>query len=169
MIAMNWTLAVPEIVLGCCAMAILVFGALAKRETFQVCSMMAVGALLVTAMLVLSGVGGIGYRGLFTADSFSGFAKLLILTSSALGIIVSLDYAEHENLRRFEFPVLIMLCTVGMMIMVSASNLMTLYLGLELQSLSLYVLAAFARDELRSSEAGLKYFVLGSLASGLLL
>ena len=166
---MNWTLATPEIVLACCAMAVLVFGALQKRETFQMCSLLAVGALLVTAMLVVSGVGGVGYRGLFTTDSFSGFAKLLILIASALGIIVSMDYAEHENLRRFEFPVLIMLCTVGMMIMASASNLMTLYLGLELQSLSIYVLAAFARDELRSSEAGLKYFVLGSLASGLLL
>ena len=167
---MNWTLAIPEIVLACCAMAILIFGALAKgRETFQLCSMLSVGALLVTAMLVVSGVPGIGYRGLFTADSFSGFVKLLVLISSALGIIVSLDYAEHENLRRFEFPVLILLCTVGMMVMASASNLMTLYLGLELQSLAIYVLAAFARDELRSSEAGLKYFVLGALASGLLL
>jgi len=94
---------------------------------------------------------------------------LLILVASAMGIVVSLDYNEHQNMRRFEFPVLIMLCSVGMMTMVSATSLMTLYLGLELQSLSIYVLAAFARDQLRSAEAGLKYFVLGALASGLLL
>jgi NADH-quinone oxidoreductase subunit N len=95
---------------------------------------------------------------------------VLILAGAALAIILSLDFnRQDEQLARFEFPVLILFATVGMMIMVAASNLMTLYLGLELQSLALYVIAAFARDSLRSSEAGLKYFVLGSLASGLLL
>jgi NADH-quinone oxidoreductase subunit N len=167
---MNWTLAIPEIVLSCCGMAILVFGVLHKREnTFHLCSMLAVGALLLAVALVMSGVPGLGYNGLFVNDGFSGFLKLLVLVSSIMGVIVSLDYNEHANLRRFEFPVLIVFATVGMMVMVSASNMMSLYLGLELQSLALYVLAAFARDELRSSEAGLKYFVLGALASGLLL
>jgi NADH-quinone oxidoreductase subunit N len=165
----NWTVAVPEVALACCGMAILMFGVLQKRDTFQQCSMLVVGAFLVAAMLVIAGTAGLGFHGQFTADSFSSFIKLLVLVASALAVIASLDYNEHANLRRFEFPVLILFATVGMMVMASASNLMTLYVGLELQSLCIYVLAAFARDELRSSEAGLKYFVLGSLASGLLL
>jgi NADH-quinone oxidoreductase subunit N len=166
----NWQLALPEIFLSCAAMAILMYGVFARGEkTFQMSSMFAVGALLLTAMLVLSGVPGAGYNGLFATDAYSLFAKLLILTAVGFGVVMSLDYAEHANMQRFEFPVLMLLCAVGMMLMVSASSLMTLYLGLELMSLSLYVLAAFARDERRSAEAGLKYFVLGALASGLLL
>ena len=169
--AMNWTVAIPEIVLSCAAMAILILGVLRAKssDAYLLCSMLAVGSLLVTALLVIVGDRGVGYGGQFTADTFSHFAQLLILIASAMGIVVSLDYNEHQNMRRFEFPVLIMLCSVGMMVMVSASSLMTLYLGLELQSLSMYVLAAFARDQLRSAEAGLKFFVLGALASGLLL
>jgi NADH-quinone oxidoreductase subunit N len=166
---MNWTIAVPELVLSLAGMAILLFGVLQQRDTFRFCSMLTVGALLLAAVLVVSGPSGPGYNGQFIADGFSAFIKLLVLIAAALGVIVSLDYNEHENLRRFEFPVLMLFATVGMMLMASASNLMTLYLGLEMQSLAVYVLAAFARDELRSSEAGLKYFVLGALASGLLL
>ena len=166
---MNWFLALPEIVLACCGMGILMFGVLSKRDRFFPASMLTVGAFLIAAVLVIAGPAGQGYNGLFTTDTFSAFAKVLVLVAASLGVIVSLDYAAHANLRRFEFPVLMLYATVGMMVMVSATNLMSLYLGLELQSLSIYVLAAFARDELRSAEAGLKYFVLGSLASGLLL
>ena len=92
-----------------------------------------------------------------------------MLAGAALALILSLDYNRKNHIARFEYPVLMLLAVIGMMVMASASNLMTLYLGLELQSLALYVLAAFARDDVRSSEAGLKYFVLGALASGLLL
>ncbi len=167
---MNWQLALPEIFLSCAAMAILMYGVFARPErSFVMASMLSVGAVLLTAMLVLSGAPGTGYNGLFTVDAYSHFGKLLILTAVALGVVMSLDYAEHANMQRFEFPVLMLLAAVGMMLMVSATNLMTLYLGLELMSLSIYVLAAFARDERRSAEAGLKYFVLGALASGLLL
>ena len=166
---MNWTLALPEVVLACLGMAILIAGVLQKQESFVICSMATIGAFLIAGLLVVMGAPGIGYHGLFTSDSFSGFIKLLLLVASSLAVVGSLDYNAHANLRRFEFPVLILFGTIGMMLMASASNLMTLYVGLELQSLSIYVLAAFARDELRSSEAGLKYFVLGSLASGLLL
>ncbi len=166
---MNWTLALPEIVLALLGMAILVFGVLRKQDCFHLCSMLTIGAFVVTAALVLNGSGGLGFHGQFIADPFALFVKVLILATSGLGIIVSLDYNEHENLRRFEFPVLVLYATIGMLIMVSASNLMTLYLGVELNALAIYVLAAFARDDLRSSEAGLKYFVLGALASGLLL
>jgi NADH-quinone oxidoreductase subunit N len=167
---MNWTTALPEIVLSCCGMAILLFGALQRRrETFHLASMLTIGAFLLAALLVIVGPTGLAYRGQFVTDSFSGFVKLLVLAGSVLAAVASLDYNEHQNLRRFEFPVLLLFATVGMMAMASAANLMTLYVSLELQSLSIYVLAAFARDQLRSSEAGLKYFVLGALASGLLL
>jgi NADH-quinone oxidoreductase subunit N len=166
---MNWSLATPEIVLSCCGMAILLFGVITRGESFRAASMMVVGSLLLTAVLVLSGSAGTGYSGLFTTDAFSSFIKLLVLAAVAFSVIVSLDYNEHENLRRYEFPVLMLFSTVGMMLLASATNLMTMYMGIELMSLSTYLLAAFARDELRSSEAGLKYFVLGALASGLML
>ncbi len=166
---MSWTLALPEIVLSCAGMAILVLGVLARENAFRMASMFTVGAMVLAAVLVMAGVPGLGYSGMFAVDAFSGFVKLLILAAAILAVILSMDYIEQENLRRFEFPVLMLFATVGMMLMASAVNLMSLYLGVELMSLSIYVLAAFARDDLRSSEAGLKYFVLGALASGLLL
>ncbi len=166
---MNWTLAIPEIVLSCCGMAILLYGVLSRGNAFFMSSMLSVGALLLTGVLVLSTDAGSGFFGLFITDAFSAYIKLTILVAAALSIVMALGYAEHANMQRFEFPVLILLCSVGMLVMASASSLMTLYMGLELMSLSIYVLAAFARDDLRSSEAGLKYFVLGALASGLLL
>lgn len=169
MIAMNWTLALPEIVLALCAMAILIFGVVRKGENTFICTMMALVALIVTAMLVVAAPVGGGYRGLFVMDGFARFMKLLVLAGAGLSAVLAMHYNEREEIGRFEFPVLILLSTVGMMIMCSTANLMTLYLGLELQSLALYVLCAFARDDVRSSEAGLKFFVLGALASGLIL
>ncbi len=166
---LNWSLAVPEFVLCLCGMAIMIVGVLRKHDSFVLCSMLTLGALLLAAVLVVSTGGGAGYHGQFLVDPFSGFMKLLILVGSALTLILSLDYNRSQGIARFEFPVLVLFSTVGMMLMASAANLMTLYIGLELQSLALYVLAAFARDELRSAEAGLKYFVLSALASGLLL
>ena len=166
---MSWTLAAPEIVLAICAIAILLYGVMQKQEAAFVSTMLALGALLLTGVLVLATPDGSAYRGLFIVDGFGTFMKLLILTGAGLSIILALDYNKHENISRFEFPVLVMLSTVGMMIMCSTNSLMTLYLGLELQSLALYVLCAFARDDLRSAESGLKFFVLGALASGLVL
>jgi NADH-quinone oxidoreductase subunit N len=107
--------------------------------------------------------------GLFVVDPFATFMKMLVLIGAALSLIMSLGYIRREDMERFEFPVLIVFATLGMMMMVSANDLMALYVGLELQSLSLYIVAAFRRDSLRSTEAGLKYFVLGALASGMLL
>ena len=167
--AMNWGLATPEIVLALCAMAILIFGVLRKTDSTFICTMLGLGALVLTAALVMSTQDGAGYRGLFAVDGFARFMKLLILSGAGMSAVLALDYNEKEGIARFEFPVLILLCTTGMMIMCSTSSLMSLYLGLELQSLALYVMCAFARDDLRSAEAGLKYFVLGALASGLLL
>ncbi|WP_419758240.1 NADH-quinone oxidoreductase subunit NuoN [Acidisoma sp.] len=168
---MNWLVALPEIALALAAMAVLLAGVFAPpKGAFLLTSMLSLGGLLITAGLVIIAPHGLGYGGLFVADAFSRFVQVLILAGSALAIILSLDFnRQDEQLARFEFPVLILFATTGMMIMVAATNLMTLYLGLELQSLALYVIASFARDSLRSAEAGLKYFVLGSLASGLLL
>jgi NADH-quinone oxidoreductase subunit N len=166
---MNWIIALPEIVLSCCGMAILVFGVLRRGESTYLCSMLTLGSFLITAVLVVSISLGSGYHGQFVVDPFSNFFKILVLAGAALSLILSFDYNPTHGISRFEFPVLILFSTVGMLVMSSASNLMTLYLGLELMSLALYVLCAFARDELRSSEAGLKYFVLSALASGLLL
>jgi NADH-quinone oxidoreductase subunit N len=166
---MNWTLAVPEVVLACLGMAILIFGVLRKQDSTSLATMFTIGAFLITGMLVATRVSGSGFNGQFVTDAFATFNKELILLGAALSLIMSLDWNRSQGIGRFEFPVLVLFATVGMMIMASASNMMTLYLGLELHSLALYVLAAFARDSLRSSEAGLKYFVLSGLSSGLLL
>ena len=166
---MNWTLALPEIVLACVGMATLIFGVLRKQDSTTLATMFTIGGYLIAALLVLTRSNGFGFHGQFVSDPFSAFNQILIISGAALSSIMALDWNRSQGIGRFEFPVLMLFATVGMMIMAGASNLMTLYLGLELQSLALYVLAAFARDDLRSSEAGLKYFVLSGLASGLLL
>lgn len=146
---MNWQLASPEIVLSIIGMGILVLGVLRGRESSFICSMATLGAFLVAALIVISQGAGLGYNGLFVVDPFSSFLKLTILAGAAIALVLALDYNEKERIQRFEFPVLLLFSVIGMMVMVSASNLMTLYLGLELQSLALYVLAAFARDDAR--------------------
>ncbi len=167
---MNWPVALPEITLSVCALAILVFGVTHRKgDPFLLCSMLALGAMMLAAVMSLGAETGFAFHGQFVSDPYAAFAKLLILAGSAMALVLSLDYNGRHHIARFEFPVLILLSVVGMMIMASAGNMMSLYMGLELQSLAMYVLAGFARDELRSSEAGLKYFVLGGLASGLLL
>ncbi len=166
---MNWALIIPELVLALCGFAILLVGVLRRRESTLLCSMLTLGAFALTLALMLRRPYGVAYHGQFTADAFSSFIDVLVLAGAAMAVILALDYNDRQGLTRFEFPVLVLFAAVGMMLMASATNLMTLYLGLELQSLAIYVLAAFARDDLRSSEAGLKYFVLGALASGLLL
>jgi NADH-quinone oxidoreductase subunit N len=166
---MNWSLAVPEIFLAISAMAILLIGVFQKRDSSVLCTMLVLGAMAIGAVLVIDAPNEVGYQALLISDAFAKFGKLLILAGAALSMMLALDYNERQHIARFEFPVLILLSSVGMMVMASSFNLMTLYMGLELQSLAIYVLAAFAREELRSSEAGLKYFVLSALASGLLL
>ncbi len=167
---MNWTIALPEVVLACAGMATMLFGVLRKGpDATLLCTMFTLGGFLIAGLLVLTRTAGFGFHGQFVADPFSAFNQILILAGAALASILALSWNQSQGIARFEFPVLMLFCTVGMMMMASAGNLMTLYVGLELQSLALYVLAAFARDDLRSSEAGLKYFVLSGLASGLLL
>ncbi|MGH8161945.1 MAG: proton-conducting transporter membrane subunit, partial [Gammaproteobacteria bacterium] len=166
---MNWIIAVPEIALGVLGIAILMFGVLARRHAALFCNMFVLGALLIAALLTIIMPGGTGYHGLFVVDTFSRFVDLLMLCGAALSLILSFDYNRQEGITQFEFPVLILFAVVGMMVMISAANLMTLYLGLELQLIALYVVTAFHRGSIRSSEAALKYFILGALASGLLL
>ncbi|SDB69912.1 NADH-quinone oxidoreductase subunit NuoN [Belnapia rosea] len=166
---MSWTLALPELVLACSGLILLLVGVIPKQETFFPITMGAIGALLLTAVLVLGQGEGTALGGHYVADAFSGFMKILSLGAAAIALLVSIDFNEKEGLGRFEFPVLVVFATLGAMLMISANDLMALYLGLELLSLPLYVIAAFNRDNARSAEAGLKYFVLGALASGLLL
>ena len=165
----NWTLSLPEIVLAVSVLVLLVCGVLPKRDTSFGVTMGGVGVLLVTAALVIAQADGTGFFGQYVSDAFARFTKLLVLLGSLATMILALNWNEREGIARFEFPILILTATLGMLVMLAANDLMMLYLGLELFSLSLYVVASFDRDNVRSAEAGLKYFVLGALASGLLL
>ena len=163
--------ALPEIVLACAGMALLLLGAFCGERSTRLVSWLSVITLIAAIVLTIlfEAPRQTGFYGMFVTDAFAVFMKTLVLVGSAVAIILSLRYNEEHKIARFEFPVLILLAAVGMMIMVSASDLITLYVGFELQSLALYVTASFDRDSVRSTEAGLKYFVLGALASGMLL
>src|ERR1700730_5414068 len=163
--------AIPEIVLVCAAMALLILGVLRGEGSTRLVSWLSVLVLVATLGVAgwLGGARQLGFYGMFVTDAFAVFMKALVLLGSAVTIIMGLRYNEEHHIARFEFPVLVLLATAGMMVMISANDLITLYLGLELQSLALYVVASFDRDSVRSTEAGLKYFVLGALASGMLL
>ena len=159
----------PEIFLAVAGMVLLmsgVFGVGIRRVTNSALVALAVALIFVAALPSGSAT---AFGGMFITDRFSVFMKIMILAGSFFAVVMSSDYMKNEGIGRFEYPILILFATVGMMMMVSANNLLALYLGLELQSLSLYVIAAFNRDSLRSSEAGLKYFVLGALSSSMLL
>ncbi len=162
-------LASAEIFIAVAAMALLMVGVFRKENTLRLVTMLSVATLAVAAGIVALTGHGVAFGGGFVADGFAVFTKMLILLGAAIGMVISLRYLENERIAHFEYPVLLLFATLGMMIMVSSNDLITLYVGLELQSLSLYVIAAFHRDNVRSSEAGLKYFILGALASGMLL
>ncbi|RDE05333.1 NADH-quinone oxidoreductase subunit NuoN [Sphingomonas aracearum] len=163
----------PELVLAAGAILLMLVSAWGGQTSTRGVSIAAV-AVLVGAGVALAGPAGAGgeaWDGLYRADSFAAFAKILIFAASAVAIILAPGFFERtagDNLRP-EYPVLILLSAAGMSMMVSANDLLVLYVGLELQSLAAYVLASFMRRDTRSAEAGLKYFVLGALASGILL
>ncbi len=163
--------ALPEIWLAGASMALLMVGVFSGNGATRFLTWLSVLVLAITLVLVLVGPSEatVTFAGMFLVDQFAVFTKSLVLIGSALALVMSLGYLRNENMERFEYPVLIVLATLGMLMMISANDLIALYLGLELQSLALYVVAAFRRDSLRSTEAGLKYFVLGALSSGLLL
>ena len=163
--------ALPEMMLASAAMLLLLIGVFRGEGSSKLVSWLSV--LVLIGILALTARFGstrqVAFYGMFITDPFALFMKALVLIGSAVSVVMSIRYNEEQGIGRFEFPVLILLAATGMMVMVSANDLITLYLGLELQSLALYVVASFDRDSVRSSEAGLKYFVLGALSSGMLL
>jgi NADH-quinone oxidoreductase subunit N len=161
----------PEIVLAIAALALLLGGVVfLKKEHSVLLTGIAIAILVAIAVFVATnGTNGVLFNGGFIGDGFSRYMKVLVLFGSAFALLMSLANARENGLAKFEYAVLVMLATVGMMMMVSANDLMTLYVGIELQSLALYVVAAMHRQNAKATEAGLKYFVLGALSSGMLL
>lgn len=162
----------PEIILSAGVMVLILYGAFRGEKSVEGVNVGALLLLLLAFFVVVSQAPGVKVTtlsGSFIQDGFSKVMKALVLLGSAATILLSRDYFQRERIDRFEFPILIVLSTIGMMVVISANDLIALYLGLELQSLALYVIASFHRDDLKSTEAGLKYFVLGALSSGMLL
>ncbi len=173
MIQADLNVILPEILLAVFAMLALVGAVYTEKDKLAPMLVWATSGLFVAVAIWIGASGHgdtrIAFNGLFVDDAFSRFSKVVILLSAAAVLLMSQEYMSRRDLLRFEYPVLVTLGTIGMMMMVSAGDLMSLYMGLELQSLSLYVVASLRRDSARSTEAGLKYFVLGALSSGLLL
>jgi NADH-quinone oxidoreductase subunit N len=163
--------ALPEVVLAGGAMLLLLIGVYGGRRSTALVNGLAILLLAAVGVMVLVMPAGrhLAFEDSLVVDDFARFMKLLTLGGSAAAIILSFDYSRRERLTKPEYSVLILLSTVGMMMLISANDLIALYLGLELMSLALYVVAAMNRDSVRSTEAGLKYFVLGALSSGMLL
>ena len=168
----DFAIFMPELILSLYAMAALLFAVYTGKDALTDALTWATAGLMVAlALWIGMGQSGTqsGFGGMLIDDAFARFAKVTILVSAAAVLVISRDFMARRGLGRFEYPILVALSVVGMMVMVSAGDLMALYMGLELQSLALYVLAAMRRDSVKSTEAGLKYFVLGALSSGLLL
>ena len=163
--------ALPEIVLACGAMLLLMLGVFRGERSTGMVNVLALVLLIAVGALVCRLPPGklSAFGGSFVVDDFARFLKLLTLIGSVGAILLSLDYMRTQKQQKFEYAILIALSTTGMMLLISAADLIALYLGLELMSLALYVVAASNRDNIRSTEAGLKYFVLRALSSGMLL
>jgi NADH-quinone oxidoreductase subunit N len=161
----------PELILAAGILVLVLFGALRGKESGGPVTEIAAGLLGLAIVIIFLGskTTAVVFDGAFIDDGFGRFMKVLTLAGSLVTLIMSQDFLAREKIDKFEFPILILLSTLGMLMLISAAGLIALYLGLELMSLSLYVIAAFHRDNLRASEAGLKYFVLGALSSGMLL
>ncbi|KHQ52350.1 NADH-quinone oxidoreductase subunit NuoN [Mameliella alba] len=172
MISADLNIILPEILLSVFAMAALVGAVYSGKDKLAPLLAWITSALFLALAFWIGTTGEgtqVAFGGMFVNDGFARFAKVVILVSAGAVLLMSEGYMQRRGLLRFEYPLLITLAVVGMMMMVSAGDLMALYMGLELQSLSLYVVASLRRDSARSTEAGLKYFVLGALSSGLLL
>jgi NADH-quinone oxidoreductase subunit N len=163
--------ALPEIVLALAALALVLIGALRGDGAKRLIDALALAALAAAALILLDqGPGRLAtFNDAFVVDGFARAMKILTLIGSAAAIVLSTRFLVEEKFARFEYTILVLLATIGMMMMASSNELISLYLGVELQSLALYVVAAINRDNAKSSEAGLKYFVLGALSSGMLL
>ncbi|MDP2205508.1 MAG: NADH-quinone oxidoreductase subunit NuoN [Alphaproteobacteria bacterium] len=163
--------AFPEIFLAIVALFLIVLGVSRKEEDSTTVSNFSLFGLIAVAAVMcrFCNESFTTFGGMYITDSFAVYMKVLVLSGSAITIFMSARYMERQRISRFEYPVLILFSTMGMMLMISANDLMSLYMAIELQSLPLYVLAAMQRDNVKSTEAGLKYFVLGALSSGMLL
>ncbi len=163
--------ALPEIVLAVGALALLMVGVFGGDRAVSLVTTLSVLLIIAAGVIVamLPNETVVTFNGSFVFDPFARLMKILTLIGSGTAIVMSVGYAREHKFERFEYPVLIVIATLGMLMMISANDLIAVYLGLELQSLSLYVVAAINRDSVRSTEAGLKYFVLGALSSGMLL
>src|SRR5690242_14734168 len=161
----------PELLLAVGAMTLLMIGAITGERAVVLVTVMSILLLAVAGLCVVIMPATVtsAFGGSFVVDAFARFMKILMLTGSGVAILLAVDFLRPSHRRLYEFPILILLAATGMMMMISAGDLIALYLGLELMSLSLYVVAAIDRDNVRSTEAGLKYFVLGALSSGMLL
>tara|TARA_R110000772_G_scaffold23506_7_gene62938 strand:- start:949 stop:2403 length:1455 start_codon:yes stop_codon:yes gene_type:complete len=166
----------PEIILTVSGLILLLIAAWGGAKSARLITILAVAALFGASAYALEFLtnpsfefGGDAFHGLYRMDMFGSFAKLLIYFAAIVSLIVAPRFFKDSGTYSPEYPILILFATIGMGMMVSAVDMMTLYIGLELNSLSAYVLASFIRNDVRSSEAGLKYFVLGALASGMLL
>ncbi len=159
----------PELILAVGAMVLLLVGAVRGNQSTKLISILSVLLIAASAYASIVGPDAVAFHHAFVVDSFVRFTKAAILWSSAACVLMAERFFEDANKTRFELPILMVLATCGMSLMVSAANFIGLYMGMELQTLALFVLAAFDRDSLRSTEAGLKYFVLGALSSGMML
>ena len=169
-IVASLTLSAPEMILAVGALLLLMIGVFAGEKSSEPVSWLAVLVIILAGgWMLFNPDDGQAYAGAFIADGFGRFMKVLVLVGSASALILSIAMARAEKIDKFEYPVLIVLSTLGMMLMISANDLISLYMSLELQSLSLYVVAAMNRESAKSTEAGLKYFVLGALSSGMML
>ncbi len=162
--------AYPELLLAVGAVVVLLVSLFWKGISSTAVSIVAIVLLLVVlAVLLLQPATGVLFNGVFIVDGFARYMKALVLGGAAATLLISLSNSKEHGIDKFEYAVLVLLATLGMMIMVSANDLMSLYIGLELQSLALYVVAAMKREDKKATEAGIKYFVLGALSSGMLL
>ncbi|WP_034989276.1 NADH-quinone oxidoreductase subunit NuoN [Bartonella senegalensis] len=160
----------PEILLAFGALALLLFGVYSKSSSFLTVTGLAIALFVATiVIIIIFPKSGLFQTNALIIDSFGRYMKILTLIGALFALIMSVGFTSTHKFDIFEFPVLVLLATLGMMLMISAGNMLSLYMGLELQSLALYVLAAINRNNVKSSEAGIKYFVLGALSSGLLL
>ncbi len=166
------SLVLPAVILGVGALVLLMIGAFRGEKSAALVTGLAIAVICFALLAVCYAHKGdtlLGYDGAVVQDNFGRFMQALALLGSLGTLIMAIPFLRREGIHKFEFPILILLSTMGMLVLISAGNLITLYLGFELMSLALYVIAAFHRDDVRASEAGLKYFVLGALSSGMLL
>ena len=170
-VLMQYAPLLPEIVLAVGTLVLLLVGAFSSNRSSVTVTWLSLILMVITAGLIIyqSSETVEMFNKTLIIDSYGRFIKILILIGSGVALFMSIDQLRQSQILKFEYAILVLFATLGMLLMVSANDLISLYLGLELQSLALYVVAAFRRDSVRSSEAGLKYFVLGALSSGMLL